>query len=105
MVNGESGNRPRLVVVEDLEVLLLKAGDGAAGGIADDDGDQHPVYIELDGGSGGLLRLGRLLRIGLGGSGKQQAREGESWEEAQAEGEAGFADWHRGFGLRVELRQ
>ena len=105
MINGESRDGPRLVVVEDLEVLLLEAGDGAAGGIADDDGDQHPVYIELDGGSGGLLRLGRLLRSGLGGSGKQQAREGESWKGAQADGETGFADGHRGFGLRVELRQ
>ena len=65
LLNREAGDFARLAIVEDLEVLLLEAGDGVALRVANDNGYEHTADIELEM-EGFGRRLGPLLRGGDG---------------------------------------
>ena len=66
----------RLVVVEDLEVILGEVGHGAALLVADHDRDKDPVDVEFKRGGRGLRLTGLL-------SGETSARRERETEEGK----------------------
>jgi len=59
---GELGDFFGRAIIEDLEVFFLQVANGVAGGVADYDGDDYDVYIDLE----SCARCWRDLRVCVG---------------------------------------
>ena len=58
----KDGDLLRLIVLEDLEVLLLKRRDRRAAAVSHGGEDVHQLYIHFEG-CGGLFALARILLL------------------------------------------